>query len=320
MTAHYTRLLLCLVLLGALLAAFGEDAAAAMPTQSDIAILPVMTLAMTADTSKAAWDVVRDLFVLKGYHVTGYAETLQAMAQHEVVPTRLAGVTADGNPTVISWWRNGPEAAEDAAAVKALCATLRVSRVITLFPTAKVPVAGLTNAITRDAKNLAVTLTAAAWGAQTGRCVWEASWTFGPDMKLPYGITGIFGEARLKAMRSAALLPGVFLDGVVNTFSEFFQRDWAIYGTANEDLPMTTVTGAVQKTKRGKVDSILLTWTAPTDPRVVGYAIYRALGELKFIDKGIDEDSRESYRYLVVPITADGIEGNASDTVTVTMK
>jgi hypothetical protein len=330
MTTVFPRLLLCLLLCAALVAAFADDAV--MPTQSDIAILPLPTLAMNADTAKAAWDVAHDLFALKGYHVTGYAETLAAMAKAEVTPIRLGGVTPAGDPTTLTWWRNGADAAEDAAAVKALCAELKVSRVITLAPIAT-DAARKAMPMARDAKGLCVTLVVAAWGANTGRCVWETVQSFSSEGKLPVTFEGIFGEARSKGMRSVAALPEVYANAVVNTFAEFFQRDWAVYGTCNDDVAMTAVTGAVQKTKRGKADSILLTWTAPSGATVAGYAIYRAVGddlfpaytgsttkELKFVDKNIDEESRDAYRYIVVPITADGSEGKASDVVSVSVK
>jgi len=49
-----------------------------------IAIMPMMTLSLNADVSKAAWDVIADQCEAKGYRVASYVDTLKALAQLEL--------------------------------------------------------------------------------------------------------------------------------------------------------------------------------------------------------------------------------------------
>lgn len=291
---------------------------------------------MNPDTSKAAWDVIREVFTAKGYTVAPYDDTLRAMAEHELVPTYLSGVTATGDPTAITWWGAGSGTPE---AIKAMCQDLDVSRIITVFPTADDLAAKhqqatgnsaaiindtLTGLISRE-KSIAVSLTAAAWGWQTGRCVWEASMKFTPEVKPLYEFTKVFGEARARSMSGVGALPTLFNDGVVSIFSEFFQRDMTVYGSWCTTTPMTPVTGTVQKNKHGHLDGISLTWKASGDARVTGYAIYRACDDDLFppyatatthdtwyLDRSVEQESPSICRYVVVPLIADSVEGNAS--------
>ena len=251
-------------------------------------------------------------------------------------------MSASGDPDFIDWWGSpNLKLDEDSKTIQALCRTLGVSRVITVLPSAMdVSVKrqqglgtaagyiskGVTNLISKESKNIAISVTAAAWGSQTGRCVWEASLKANQQTKTSYGVMTNLGYIHTKSTRSAEMLPGVLYDAIQATFGEFFQRDRAIYGSLGIDIPMSPVTGAISKSKKGKFEGIRLTWDASTDPRVISYAIYRALGddlflpypsntthEPVFLDKKVDAKCAEAFRYIVVPVTRDGIEGHSSE-------
>lgn len=337
------RWLLPLLLLAILLPVMAEDAPPEilMPGHADVAVLPVMTLAMDADVSKATWDLMADLLTSKGYEVVGYADTLRAMADVEATPVRLGGLPGATAPAAIYWWRSSQAEPENPVMVKALCEKLGVSRVITMLPTAvdakpapagaaAAPSAGMTNLITREAKNIAITLSAAAWGAQTGRCVWEASIVASPPGKRSAVMTTIYTELRPKTARTTEQLPPLLVNGLCDLFGEFFQRDRVIYESVGTLLPVRKVLVELAKNRRGRVEGVKLSWEPIKDPRVKGYVVYRAEGdnlfspypsvivtEPTFLDKNIDEKNSPGYRYLVAVLTTEGIEGAAAPVVTV---
>lgn len=275
----------------------------------DVALLPYVTASLDADLSQATWDTTRDLLVSKGYRVVPLEKTLKVMRDQEVFPTMFIQVQKESADERIKQTVQVVAGSEDwRGAALRLCSALGVSRMIVAQIDAtniKKKTNRLVSMVTfgglGTTKRLEVQVQAAAYGAKTGSQIW---WASDKDAKKA-------NQILFFAPKAADMLGEGVVRSITRVFEGFFDQDVLAYGAIN----LVPAPDNVRAEKDG-LKGIKLQWNKVSDPRVIGYVIYRSTGsegfnpnpvgriaETSFLDEAKNLSLRTTFRYKITSYT-----------------